>query len=70
MMNANAIENDKVIFTGKHADYLEKNHAFKILKIGKEYTVYYTMPHEYTGGTVCLKEHSSYDFEMVMFENA
>lgn len=68
-MNIHAKEGDKVIFTGEHADYLERDHAFKILEVGKEYTVYYTDPNEFTGGTVCLKEHSSYDFDVNMFED-
>lgn len=68
-MNIHAKENDKVIFTGENADSLEVNHAFKILEVGKEYIVFYTNPHEYLGGTVCLKGYTAYDFDMNMFED-
>lgn len=69
MMNTHAKEGDKVIFTGENGDDYELAYALTILEPNKEYTVYYTMSNEFDS-KVCLKEHSSHDFDTQMFEDA
>lgn len=69
LINVNANEGDKVIFVGEEGYSLELEYAKKKLKIGKEYTVAYTIANEFQA-SICIEESSSDDFDTYMFIDA
>lgn len=69
LINVNAKEGDKVIFIGDDGYSLELEYAKKILEIGKEYTVCYSIQSEFQA-TLCLEEFPASDFDTYMFIDA